>query len=93
MKKGLIVSLLLGFLLVACGETVPPPVTDGVEYCALAETHLKQLGCIPKDGPYTNKGKSFTQFCQETMGYGINIAPHCLSRINSCDQINRCTAR
>lgn len=91
MKKGLLAAVLLGFFLIACPNTSPPPVIEGVQYCGAAEVRLKQLGCIPKETPYTNKGKSFTQFCQETMRNGINIAPYCLSRINSCDQINSCT--
>lgn len=89
MKKGLLVAVILGFLLIAC-PNAPVPVSQNIEYCAPAEARLKELGCISKDAPYTNKGKSFTQFCQETMSNGINLRPKCLSKINSCNEINYC---
>lgn len=87
MKK--IVIMLLGAILTACPNS-PTPVINGYEYCQSAETHLKELGCISRDKPYTKKGNSFTVFCQETMKNGINVAPKCLSEIQNCEQINSC---
>jgi DNA transposition AAA+ family ATPase len=49
------------------------------------------LQCIPTNQPYTKKGKSFTQFCQEKQAQGISIEPKCLSTIVSCDQMDVCT--
>lgn len=63
---------------------------ENTSYCAAAETHLKDLGCISKTGPYTVKNKSFKQFCEETIKNGVNLNPHCISQISSCDQINAC---
>ena len=60
------------------GPHATPVVTD-TDKCQLAEIHLKELKCIPTDQPYTKKGKSFTQFCQETQANGIFINPKCLS--------------
>jgi len=89
MKKGLFFIIFLASILVACPNG-PLPITEELAYCQVAETHLKQLGCIPSDRPYTIKGKSFTQFCQETMMNGVNLSPKCLSQIQSCNQMNTC---
>ncbi len=70
----------------------PKPVEEVRDsaYCDLAETHLKQLKCIP-DGAFTKKGKSFSDFCQETQINGVFVNPKCLSEIVSCDQMDVCT--
>ncbi len=88
MQKGFLTSILLTFVLLSC--LGPIPVIANIQYCSTAEAHLKALGCIPSDKPYTLKGKSFSQFCQETMQNGINLHPDCLSKIVSCNQINVC---
>jgi hypothetical protein len=89
MKKSLITAILLTFILAACPNG-PAPIMDGIQYCQAAENHLKDLGCIPKDKPYTLNGKSFSVFCQETMMNGINLHPKCLYQITSCNQMNMC---
>lgn len=89
MKNGLIAASLLSFILIACPNG-PIPITEGIQYCQAAENHLKELGCIARDKPYTVKGKSFTQFCQDTMQNGVNISPKCLCEITSCNQMNMC---
>lgn len=89
MKKSFVVLLLLTFILIAC-PSGPTPITDDISYCTTAEIHLKKLECIPADKPYTAKGKSFTQFCKETMLSGINLHPRCLSQIINCNEINAC---
>jgi hypothetical protein len=89
MKKSFIAVLVLAFILVACPKG-PVPIITNIEYCQPAEIHLKELGCIPIDKPYTVKGKQFNEFCQETMQNGINLNPKCLSTITSCTQMNAC---
>lgn len=89
MKKGFIAAMLLGFILAACPKG-PIPVITNLEYCQAAEDHLKALGCIPKDKPYTLKGKQFHEFCQETMQNGIDLNPKCLYTITACNQMNAC---
>lgn len=92
MKKIIVAAFLLSFALIACPNG-PPPIIDTNGDCKTAETHLKQLGCIPKNIPYTVKGKSFEQFCTETMLNGINLNPGCLSNITACNQMNSCVQR
>jgi hypothetical protein len=53
--------------------------------------NLQKLACIPIGKPYTDKGKSFTEFCQETQSAGISIHPDCLATITSCGQVNSCS--
>ena len=83
------------FILSACGsESVMPhktPEVKDTEKCEAAEQHLKELTCIPTDKPYTKRGKSFTQFCQETQNAGVFINPVCLSEVKSCDEVDCCT--
>lgn len=89
MKRSFIAILVSSFILVACPNG-PVPVITNIEYCQAAENHLKALGCIPTDKPYTLKGKQFHEFCQETMQNGINLSPKCLCTITSCGQMNSC---
>ena len=67
------------------------PVVKDSDKCSVAETHLKDLNCIPKDQPYTKKGKTFTQFCQDKQEQGVFLNPACLATITSCDQMDCCT--
>lgn len=97
MKSALIVATLFLLLLPSCSDNsksnvqpvVLPPV-DGIEYCGAAQQHLQDLGCIPKSKPYTAKGKSFKQFCEDTMNNQINLHPNCLANITNCNQMNAC---
>jgi hypothetical protein len=88
MKNSFIAAILLTFILFSC--LGPIPISKDIQYCQAAENHLKELGCIPKDKPYTAKGKSFSVFCQETMLNGVDLSPKCLYEIKSCDQMNVC---
>lgn len=87
---------LFGVFLIACSkkeQPLPIPVidpNDGIEFCQAAEDHLKSLSCIPSNKPYTAAGKSFTQFCKDTMNNGIHLHPKCLSEITDCRQMNSC---
>lgn len=75
------------------GEFFPPapePVTQDIQLCATAETNLKKLKCIP-EGAYTKKGKTFTQFCEETQKNGVFLNPKCLSTITECNKMKSCT--
>lgn len=96
MKRNFIVTLLLIFVLAAC--LGPIPVSHDIQYCQTAETHLKALcnqdpinnkTCCDMSKP-TLKGKSFTQFCTETMTNGVDLHPRCLSQITKCTDINVC---
>lgn len=90
MKKIITITifcLITGLLASSCysKETRPvtprptPVVVDSV-YCAEAEANLKKLHCIPENEPYTKKGKSFNQFCQEKQAQGVFLNPKCLAR-------------
>jgi hypothetical protein len=95
--------LLLSLLLIACDTTtqttkvtpnIPPtptPLVIDSEYCGEAEVHLKEIACIPKNEPYTKRGKSFKQFCEETQENGVFLNPKCLTTVNSCEEIDYCT--
>lgn len=74
----------------AGGDNVPEPVTpevSGSSLCASAERNLLALGC--EEGKPTKKGKSFTQFCEETQANGIDLHPGCLSKITRCEQMDK----
>ena len=94
-KLSAILMILSGFIFINCGplnSTMPPHATPAVqdtEFCAAADAHLVSLSCV--SNPYTKRGKTFTQFCQETQAAGIYLNPKCLSTVTSCDQINQCT--
>ena len=74
----------------------PKPV--GSQYCGSAERHMTDLCRIsPNENMYccqtvalTKKGKTFTQFCEETQSAGISLGPECLSKIISCSEIDKC---
>lgn len=93
--------LFISVIVSACSTqtTVPTPTKpqppapahlNDIGYCDAAEANLKALGCIPQ-GAYTDKGKSFTVFCQETETNGVSLNARCLSTITSCAQENSCT--
>lgn len=98
MKRLLTIPLLF-ILSLSCNgcppdPSVPPhptPTVQDTDKCGAAEVNLKKLKCIPVDKPYTKKGKSFTQFCEETQAAGIFLNPKCLSEITACDQMDHCT--
>lgn len=83
---------LTGILIGACHPIVitqasiphPTPIATGAEFCGSADTHLQQLGCIPADKPYTLRGLTFTQFCQQTLANGVALNPQCLSTVPTC---------
>lgn len=92
---GMLMNKFLPFLLflfscVGRDPFVPSPVTKDVESCRSAETHLKELRCIPVEFPYTKRGKSFTQFCEETQNSGVYVNPTCLSHVSDCGEIDAC---
>lgn len=96
MKNKLLISLnimLLSAILIACPNNSPTPTPvdpNSKNYCQLAEVHLKELGCIPKNTSYTLQGKNFTQFCQDKLNQHIDLHPQCLSQIKSCDEMDAC---
>ena len=59
--------------------------------CLSAENHLKELDCISKTNPFTKKGKSFGEFCEETQENGIKLNTSCLINIKACDEMDICT--
>ena len=95
--KLIVILAVLGLSVSDCNNSTtfvnpqPVPVVKDSEFCQQAEVHLKELKCISSTQPYTKKGKSFTQFCQEKQDQGISIEPKCLSNITSCDQMDVCT--
>lgn len=94
------------FVSVSCATTstpnpqpAPTPILADIEFCAPAETRLHDL-CLanPVENSYccqvvapTKKGKTFTQFCQESQNEGVTQNPKCISTIISCDKIDVCT--
>jgi hypothetical protein len=75
------------FLNISCCDTITPPspVTKDIDYCKKAEDNLKKLGCIDSSGPYTKKGKSYSEFCTELQNKGIFTNPKCVASLNNCD--------
>lgn len=103
MKSFIISSILLSFVLIACAGVPiaphPTPVVTDTAMCVDAQTHLEQLCqadssknayCCKVVAP-TKKGKSFTQFCIEKQNQGVFLNPRCVSKVNSCGEIDRCT--
>lgn len=102
MKRLILSILFISGVFVACapyngGATLPlstphsTPEVQDTNLCSAAELNLKKYSCIPNDKPYTAKGKSFTQFCQETQNNGIFLNPKCLSELTDCGVISSCT--
>lgn len=89
MKKLYSLTCLI-FVISCCKATTQPLPTDNTGDCMTVETHLKELSCISNDKPYTKKGKSFSQFCQETIQGGASLNLKCLLAITNCNQIDNC---
>lgn len=68
----------------------PTPIVKDTDACDDAEINLKALKCIPP-GPFTTKGKSFTEVCEETQNAGVFFNPKCLAAATSCAEIDVCT--
>ena len=92
-------AIIIGMLLVNCKDAyVPPqptPVVQDTEWCHAAEVNLQQLECIPDDQPYTKKGLSFTQFCEQKHKDGVFLNPKCLAtevtEKTTCNYVDVCT--
>ncbi len=73
----------------------PTPVVKDTEWCQAAEVNLQQLECIPDDQPYTKKGLTFTQFCEQKHEDGVFLNPKCLAtevtEKTTCSYIDVCT--
>lgn len=92
MKKINIITLLFSLLIIDCkikDQTIKKDITEDIKYCDAAEYNLLKLNC--KEGEPTKKGRTFYKFCQQLESNGIFLNAQCLSKINSCDQINECT--
>jgi len=81
--------IILFLLVVSCQPAERRPVGPVYEpvdtaACHDAEANLKKLNCREATLP---SGKPFNQFCFEKMVAGIPLAPRCLSKITSCDQV------
>ena len=91
----------LSLLILSCTTCTPnvivpaavphaPATVQDTNLCPAADANLQRLACIPVGQPYTLKGKSFTEFCQETQNNGVYINPKCLSQITTCSQEDAC---
>ena len=94
----LIISILIFFNSCLNDTYVPPqptPVVKDTEWCQAAEINLQQLECIPDDQPYTKKGLTFTQFCEQKHEDGVFLNPKCLAtevtEKTTCSYIDVCT--
>lgn len=96
----ILIPTIIIILLVNCRDTayVPPqptPIVQDTEWCQAAEINLQQLECIPDDEPYTKKGLTFTQFCEQKHKDGVFLNPKCLAtEVNektTCSYIDVCT--
>jgi hypothetical protein len=84
-------------LMLGCPPSKPvPPIPVNGDECERAETRLKPapegLGCTRPDGsPFwvTKKGKPFSTFCRDRMENGDFINGDCISRITSCDDLEK----
>lgn len=84
MKK-ILMSILFVLACDNSSHKVPPrptPVVQDVDYCKAAGDNLQQKGCINNASSFTQKGKSFELFCQETASAGVHLNPKCLANIN-----------
>jgi hypothetical protein len=103
MKKALVLAAVVS-LIISCQpvhkpiDYRPTPKPVGTQYCNTAERHLTELcSSNPEENLYccqtvasTKKGKTFTQFCEETQNAGIALDPECLSKIIVCGGIDKC---
>jgi len=95
----------VSILLTACSggfapnPNLPTPPSDtepgpqDTEYCTIADKHLNEPYFVqncPELGSKTKKGKTFTQFCQETQNNGIYLHPKCLSEAKDCSAARAC---
>jgi len=96
----IIPAILIITLLVNCKNEayVPPqptPIVQDTEWCQAAEINLQQLDCIPDDQPYTKKGLTFTQFCEQKHEDGVFLNPKCLAtevtEKTTCSYVDVCT--
>jgi len=79
--------LFISFFLLSCCDTIipPAPITKDVNYCSKAQENLEKLGCIKKGEPYTKKGKTYSEFCENLQEKGIFTNPKCVASITSCE--------
>ena len=68
----------------------PTPIVQDTDHCLPAQVHLQQLKCIP-EGPFTKKGKTFAEVCEETQAAGVYFNPVCLENVKTCQEIDVCT--
>lgn len=99
MKK--LFTLIIASMIISCPKqqndliSTPPPVKADIDWCQKAEINLKNLNCIPTNGPYTKKGLTFTQFCIKKQNDGIYLNPKCLATQvtvkTGCSYMDVCT--
>jgi hypothetical protein len=76
-------------------ETPKPLVNQS---CSLAEKSLTDKCKADSEKNFyccqvvslTKKGKSFTQFCEETQNAGIALNPECIANIINCSDVDKC---
>ena len=86
-------TLLLVFVLGCPPSKTPTPQPYDVP-CHAAEANLLTLGCTDSKGALlggpTKKGKSYTDFCVESLNNGIDTNPLCCAKAKSCEEVNAC---
>lgn len=82
---------LVTLVTLSCGHLKPPPVPidpGDSEMCLAACSRMEALGC--EEGKPLEDGTSCVKFCVETQAAGHALNPTCLSKINSCSEIDHC---
>ncbi len=91
-------ALILFVLLAGCPGPGPGPVPpqpdpfdptidDSSNSCASADKNLQK---VCPDHAKTPAGKSFTDFCKETIAHGQSLKPSCIAKAKDCASADAC---
>jgi hypothetical protein len=85
--KAIFSSVVLAFVLAACGQTMPTPhVPTDTPRCPDACAHLRNLKC--DEGNPLEDGTTCEAFCESTQGSGHALEPSCVVNITKCSDMD-----
>ncbi len=94
MKPLTILFALALSLMMLAAHCEPPPVViepPDTDKCPAACAHLQVLGC--EDGDPLPDGTTCTDFCYRTQKHGAWLDPGCVSKIPTCQDIEKCAKK